>query len=310
MLRTSAWAEGLNDAERALVLATASEKSHGPGEWVARAGDRVDHWIGVVDGFAKMSVASAEGRASTLTGVGAGVWFGEGSLIKHEPRRYDVLTLVATRVVLVPRDTFVHLRDTSIPFNHHLQDLMNARLSLFIGTLAHDRLLDTDARVAYCLGSLFDGTLYPHADRHVQIGQGEVGLLANVSRQRANVALRRLQSLGLLRIERSGLTVLDVDGLRRYAEAGGRSGGRSGGRGVGVVTRGPGRRRHVRRLEADRARHRRAGDSQPASARCAMHRPGRVTVGRNPRQNVVPAFAGDPRRPLRIDARQRHRSTL
>ena len=110
------------------------------------------------------------------------MWFGEGSLIKHESRRYDVLALRQSRAVFIPRDTFLRLRDHSIPFNHDLQDLMNARLSLFIGTLAHDRLLDTDARVAYSIGSLFDEALYPQTDRHVQIDQSEVGLLANVSR--------------------------------------------------------------------------------------------------------------------------------
>ncbi len=202
------------------MVDTAIERRYTPNNCIAHAGDRVDHWIGIVDGFAKMSVASADGRVSTLTGVCAGVWFGEGSLIKHEPRRYDVMALRQSRVVLIPRDTFLRMRDTSIPFNHYLQDLMNARLSLFIGTLAHDRLLDTDARVAYCIGSLFDEALYPQADRHVQIGQGEIGLLANVSRQRANVALQRLQGLGLLRIERSGLTVLDIAGLQRFAEVG------------------------------------------------------------------------------------------
>ena len=220
MLRDSRWAAGLDADEMKLVLDTAIERCHAAGSWIAHAGDRVDHWMGVVDGFAKMSVMSADGRESTLTGVCAGVWFGEGSLMKHELRRYDVLAMQPSRMVLIPRETFVQLRDDSIPFNHYLQDLMNARLSLFIGALAHDRLLDTDARVAYCIGSLFDEDLYPQADRHVQIGQSEVGLLANVSRQRANVALQRLQGLGLLRIERSGLTVLDLAGLQRFAEAG------------------------------------------------------------------------------------------
>ena len=220
MLRTSRWADGLRADEWRLVVDTAIERCYAANDWIARAGDRVNHWAGIVDGFAKMSVASVDGRASTLTGVCAGVWFGEGSLIKHEARRYDVTALRASRVVLVPREVFIHLRNTSIPFNHYLLDLMNARLSLFIGTLAHDRLLDTDARVAYCIGSLFDEALYPQADRHVQIDQSEVGLLANVSRQRANVALQRLQALGLLRIERSGLTVLDIAGLHRFAEAG------------------------------------------------------------------------------------------
>ena len=112
---------------------------------------------------------------------------------------------------------FQWLRDTSIPFNHYLQDLLNARLCLFIGTLSDDRLLDTDARVAQGLASLFHEDLYPQARRQLRIDQTEVGLLANVSRQRAHVALHRLQDQQLIRLERCGLTVLDVEGLRRVA---------------------------------------------------------------------------------------------
>jgi len=194
------------------------ERCYDGGDCVLHAGEVVEHWTGIVEGFAKMSVTSAQGRVSTLTGVCEGVWFGEGSLMKHECRRYDVYALRPLRLALLPRRIFEWLRDTSIPFNHYLQDLLNARLCLFIGTLSDDRLLDTDARVAHGLASLFHADLYPQARRHLRIDQSEVGLLANVSRQRANVALHRLQDRGLVRLERSGLTVLDVDGLRRVAD--------------------------------------------------------------------------------------------
>ncbi|MCY1542030.1 hypothetical protein D9M68_777510 [compost metagenome] len=48
------------------------------------------------------------------------------------------------------------------------------------------------------------------------MGQTEIGLLANVSRQRVNVALQRFQAQGLVRLETRGLTVLDLGGLRGY----------------------------------------------------------------------------------------------
>ncbi len=217
LVRQSHWGASLTAEQLEAVLDQAEERTYAAGECALHAGERVAHWTGVAEGFAKMSVASAQGRASTLTGVCAGVWFGEGSLMKGEARRYDVCALRPLRLVLVPRSVFQWLRDTSIPFNHCLQDLLNARLSLFIGMLSEDRLLDTDARVAYGLASLFHDDLYPNASRHLQINQGEVGLLANVSRQRANVALQRLQDMALIRLGRQGLTVLDIDGLRRVA---------------------------------------------------------------------------------------------
>ena len=217
MVRRSPWALALSADELEVVLGEVMERAVPAGQFIARSGDVVEHWMGLVDGYAKMSVTSQDGRLSTLTGVGPGVWFGEGSLFKHEKRRYDVVALRPSRVALLPRATFEWLRRTSFPFNHYLQDLLNARLSLFIGTLEHDRLVDTDARVAHGLASLFNADLYPTMPRRVSLGQREIGLLANVSRQRVNVALQRLQDLGLVRVEKGGVVVLDVDGLRDFA---------------------------------------------------------------------------------------------
>jgi CRP-like cAMP-binding protein len=59
----------------------------------------------------------ADGRTSTFTGVPAGGWFGEGSLLKTEARRYDVVALRASRIAWVPRRMFEWLLNTSLPFN-------------------------------------------------------------------------------------------------------------------------------------------------------------------------------------------------
>ncbi|CAN5424715.1 Crp/Fnr family transcriptional regulator [soil metagenome] len=217
MVRRSPWATVLLPSQLDTVLSEMQQRRVAAGQPVERCGEPVEHWMGIVDGFAKMSVASSDGRLSTLTGVGPGVWFGEGSLLKRERRRYDVLAVRPSTVALLPGEVFDWLRRTSFPFNHYLQDLLNARLSLFIGTLEHDRLVDTDARVAHALSSLFNADLYPGAALKVELGQREIGLLANVSRQRVNVALHRLQRLGLIRQEKRGVTVLDLCGLRAFA---------------------------------------------------------------------------------------------
>ena len=217
MLRGSTWGRNLSPAEFDRAAREVREVHVAAGGYVARNGEPAEHWIGIVEGLVKMSVTSAEGKVSTLTGLTAGGWFGEGSVLKKEARRYDVVALRDTRVAMMPRATFEGLRTTSIPFNHYLLNLLNARLGLFIGLLEYDRLLGPDARVARCLASLFNPDLYPDPGPYVDLLQGEVGLLSGVSRQRANVALQRLQQAALIRIEPRGLTVLDLDGLRRFA---------------------------------------------------------------------------------------------
>lgn len=217
MIRHSVWGRTLSEHELDRVSAESTERQVPAGGFVARMGQPVEHWTGVIEGLIKMSVASPDGKVSTLTGVNAGGWFGEGSLLKHEARRYDVVALRPTRVALVPRASFERLRATNLPFNHHLQHLMNSRLSLFIGMLEYDRLLGTDARVARCIATLFSADLYPEPRAYVDLRQQEIALLCGVSRQRVNVALRTLQNSGLLRVEPRGVTVIDLEGLRGFA---------------------------------------------------------------------------------------------
>jgi CRP/FNR family transcriptional regulator, cyclic AMP receptor protein len=221
LIHGSVWGRMLAPHELDLVVVESFERQVAAGSFVGRMGQPVEHWMGVIDGLMKMSVTSPDGKVSTLTGMSSGGWFGEGSLIKREPRRYDVVALRPSRVALVPHATFERLRNTSLPFNHHLQNLMNARLSLFIGMLEYDRLLGTDARVARCIATLFNADLYPEPKAYVDLHQQEIALLCGVSRQRANVALRTLQECGLLRVEPRGVTVLDLDGLRTFAGVGG-----------------------------------------------------------------------------------------
>lgn len=216
LIEQSTWGRALTPSQLALVLATASERSVRAGAWVVRVGDPAEHWLGVIEGVLTMQVGTPDGRMASLTGVGRGAWFGEGSLLRHGPFRYGVTALSSCRIAQVPRATFEQLRLSSLPFNHHLQHLMNARLGLFIALLQTDRLLDPDARVAHSLASLYNPDLYPDPGPRLNFTQAEVALLAGLSRQRANAALQRLAAAGLIELHSRGMTVRDLEGLRRW----------------------------------------------------------------------------------------------
>ena len=216
IIEESTWGRLLTLEERQRVLAAASERRVPALGYAARMGEPVTHWIGLAEGLLKMSITSEDGRICTLTGLSCAAWFGEGSLIKRETRRYDVVALRPSRLVLLPQSCFEWLRHTSLPFNHYLQNLLNARLGLFIGMLEYGRLLDADAQVARCLAALFNPDLYPDPPPFVDLRQGEIGLLCGLSRQRVNQALRRLADAGLVQLHARGLSVLDIDGLRGF----------------------------------------------------------------------------------------------
>jgi CRP/FNR family transcriptional regulator, cyclic AMP receptor protein len=216
VIEGSIWARDLTPEQRQRVLAESADRTVPEGGYVCRRGEAVDFWIGVVEGLVKISSVSPEGKAVTFTGVPPGGWFGEGSLLKTDPWKYDAVALRPSLVALVPRATFAWLLDSSIAFNRFLLLQLNERLSQFIGMLETDRLLDPEARIARCLAMLFNPHLYPGVERRLQLSQEEIGYFSGISRQRANQALRALEAAALLTLEYGGVTVLDVEGLRRY----------------------------------------------------------------------------------------------
>lgn len=212
----AAWFRVLDNEQRSRVERDISVQHAPAATIIERKGELAQAWIGVLAGLVKVSVGNAEGKLASLTGVPAGGWIGEGSLLKHEVRKYDVVALRDTVVARLPAPTFEWLLDNSIAFNRYLLHQLNERVAQFIGKAEHDRLLDPDARVARCLAELFNPLLYPGMGMRLAITQEEVGYLARVSRQRANQALRKLEDAGLLKIEYGAVRVLELDGLKRY----------------------------------------------------------------------------------------------
>jgi CRP-like cAMP-binding protein len=216
MLTSSAWWPALQPTEREKVLRETEERRYRGGSVVLRKGETVDAWIGVIEGLVKINVVSASGKTATFTGVGPGGWFGEGSLIKNEARKYDVVALRDTRIAWMPRRTFDRLIDNSIAFNRFLLTQLNERLGQFIGMVEYERLLEPDARVARCLAELFNPHLYPGHRATLEISQEEIGYLSGVSRQRVNQALQTLARARLLEVGYGGVRILDIEALRRY----------------------------------------------------------------------------------------------
>ena len=216
MLAAGAWWQALQPLERERVLAEVEERRFSGGSVVMRKGELVDAWTGVIEGLVKINVVSMTGKTATFTGVGPGGWFGEGSLLKNEVRKYDVVALRDTRMAWMPQQTFDHLINTSIAFNRFLLTQLNERLGQFIAMVEYERLLEPDARVARCLSELFNPHLYPGHRAEIEISQEEIGYLSGVSRQRVNQALQTLARAGLLEVAYGRVRILDLAELRRY----------------------------------------------------------------------------------------------
>lgn len=210
------WADALTEEEAARALKATVQRTFPAGSYICHRGDQLDYWTGVIQGLVQVGAVSIEGKAITIAGVRNGGWFGEGTVIKAEARKYDMLALRNTTLAMMARPTFMWLLDTSVGFNRFLVHQLNERMGQFIATIEYDRLHNPTARVARHIAWLCNPVLYPDGGDRIEMTQEEVGLLAGVSRQIANKSLLRLEGLGLIKVERGSLRVLDVGKLAHF----------------------------------------------------------------------------------------------
>ena len=99
----AAWSHELNEREIEIARAGIVEKSYSANEFIFMRGDDFEYWTGVVTGLARMGIVSRGGKAASFAGLTTGAWFGEGTVLKNEPRRYDVVALRDTRLAMMDR---------------------------------------------------------------------------------------------------------------------------------------------------------------------------------------------------------------
>ena len=208
------WLRPLTADERDRVAPQLRIGDAQPGELICRRGRTATYWFGVVDGLLKMSTETADGHTITYSGLTAGGWFGEGTVMKREPYRYNVQALRKSLVAGLPVDTFHWLLDHSIGFNRFVMNQLNERLAQFIGTIEADRTPSPEQRVARNLAALANPVLFPGVGEVLRITQQELAYLVGLSRQRVNEALKTLAAQDVLRIEYGGLRILDLSALR------------------------------------------------------------------------------------------------
>ena len=209
------WFCSLNQHEQDKVRQAVTCKSFAEGEFIARKGDATNAWVGVVDGLVKINTFSASGKCITFTGVPTGGWIGEGSVIKREDRKYDIIALRQSYIAFLPTETFHWLLDNSLHFNRFVIQHLNERLSQVLGTLESDRLHNPDARVAHALCAMFNRQLFPDAAPQVHISQEELGYIVGTSRQRVNQSLKTLEERGLIHLGYGFIGILDLAGLQQ-----------------------------------------------------------------------------------------------
>ncbi|MBU0746159.1 MAG: Crp/Fnr family transcriptional regulator [Gammaproteobacteria bacterium] len=192
---------------RAEVQAVQGEK----GDVMLPAGSAVNGWYAVLSGLVMLQSPTSHRRSSAFIGVPDGDWFGEGSALKPEARRYNVVALRPTTLLCLPLPLFATLRESSMAFNQFLVLHLNMRLGQAMTIIEAGRTQSPEHRVALYLSRLFW-----RSTRRLNLTQDELGQLVGLSRQTVNKVLRALEVIGIVSLDFGRVAIVDDEALNAY----------------------------------------------------------------------------------------------
>jgi CRP/FNR family transcriptional regulator, cyclic AMP receptor protein len=211
----------LAPSERREVVATMHRHTFEAGEVVFHEGDAADSVHFVVEGRVIARRASEQGDRLAYAVMGPGQAFGELAMIVRGGRRTATVETVEPTVTLsLAFADFERLCVRHPEVDRLLVRLLAARVSRLTEALMEALHTPAELRVVRTLLSLSSayalGTQL-HSPVTVPLNQSELAELAGVTRPTANRVLRRLESAGIVALDRGRVSVRDPMALRRNA---------------------------------------------------------------------------------------------
>ncbi len=210
---------GLDESDIERVAAGTRTRRFRRGEVIFHAGDPGDALFIIVSGEVKISLPSDEGDEAILATLHEGDVFGELALLDGAPRSATASALVATEAVVLPRDRFRELIATVPAVRDVLLSSLAGELRRLTTHVEELHFLDMTGRLAAKLVRLAreaaggpSGQNGPIRLR-ATLTQAELASMVGCTRQSVNKLLGQFSDDGLVRVDRDGIYVLDLDGL-------------------------------------------------------------------------------------------------
>lgn len=191
------------------------------GEVIFHIGDPGDALFVIVSGEVKISLPSETGDEAILATLRPGDFFGEIALLDGAPRSASASALMPTETVILPRDRLRELIATETGVRDALLASIAGELRRLTTHVEELHFLDITGRLAARLVRLAQESGTPLADGSLRLRtnltQADLAAMVGCTRQSVNKLLGQFTDDGLLRLERDGIVVTDLEGLSATA---------------------------------------------------------------------------------------------
>ncbi|MET0239719.1 MAG: Crp/Fnr family transcriptional regulator [Sphingobium sp.] len=204
------------------LIAQAREAKAKKGEAIIRQGDDGNALILLLEGQARVTVYSANGREIVLEYVGPGTVLGEIALLDGGVRTASVIAMGPLRYLILPRSVFETVIVGNPRIALRLMRELASRLRRANQTIETDRAYAAAPRLARFLLRLAETTGGGDAvtpNDVIRLSQTELSLFAGISRENINRQLSLWQQDGIVSVVHGGVTIVDREALEDVADA-------------------------------------------------------------------------------------------
>lgn len=215
------WFAALPLRDRKTMLAESEIVRLRRGEMLFRQGDPPGGFYALVSGTMKMSTLSEEGKEAILIILETGTWFGEISLIDHQPRTHDATSLTEAEILVMGQKSFDALMCRN-SFSLAIAEMLARRIRLLYGIVEDNGLRSTHARVARRLLLLANGGVGGKQipQTVVPVSQEALAMMLGVTRQTLSKELKLLSQQRVISLGYRSIEILSADTLRVLSEQG------------------------------------------------------------------------------------------
>ena len=220
-LKENTWFSVLPETFQKFILEYGKQITFEKNSYVFHAQDEFDGIYTVLEGSISLSYVDVNGNEALSAIAEPIMWFGEISLIDHEPRSHDAIALKKSTVLHIPAKPLNDLLKDNPYYWYYFARLTSQKLRyVFLEQIAI-QTRSLSQRLAQRLLFILEG--YGNhlivQERQIHISQDQLANMLTVSRQTINHELNLLEKQNIIKISFRKIEILDIEKLNLIAKS-------------------------------------------------------------------------------------------
>ena len=220
-LENNIWFSQLPELFKQFILNHAQYHHYEKEQKIFHTGDLFNGIYAVLEGAVRLGYIDINGNEAVAAIVEPIMWFGEISLVDHQPRSHDAITVQKSIILHLPSADIENLLQKHPEFWYHIAQLTSQKLRFAFLELISIQTQTLTQRLAQRLLFILNGygSHLTIETNMIHVSQEQLAQMLTCSRQTVNQELQLLEKLGLLKVSFRKIEVLDFAHLHQIAHS-------------------------------------------------------------------------------------------